>query len=65
LGRKRNVAEYRAFNLRTRKECSILNPEVVTMKNSRKAVKGVASDDGKTKVFRILGAKAAAELIKG
>jgi hypothetical protein len=58
------VTEYKAFNLRTRKECTILNPEVVTMKNGRKAVKGVASDDGKTRVFRILGAKEAAELAK-
>jgi hypothetical protein len=53
--------EYKAFNLRTRKECVILNPEVITMKNGRKAVQGLASDDGKTKVFRILGAKEAAE----
>jgi hypothetical protein len=58
------VTEYKAFNLRTRKECTILNPEVVTMKNGRKAVKGVASDDAKTRVFRILGAKEAAELAK-
>jgi hypothetical protein len=50
-------AEYKAFNLRTRKECTILNPEIVTMKNGRKAVQGTASDDGKTKVFRIMSAK--------
>jgi hypothetical protein len=49
--------EYSAFNLRTRKQCTILNPEIVTMKNGRKAVQGTASDDGKTKVFRILGAR--------
>lgn len=50
------MPEYKAFNLRTRQECTILNPEIVTMKNGRKAVQGIASDDGKTKVFRILGA---------
>ena len=56
------MKEFKAFNLRTRKECTIMNPEIVTMKNGRKAVQGVASDDGKTKVFRILGAKEAAEI---
>ncbi|MEX1255120.1 MAG: hypothetical protein WEE64_12350 [Dehalococcoidia bacterium] len=56
------MKEYKAYNLRTRKECTIMNSEVVTMKNGRKAVRGIASDDGTTKVFRILGAKEAAEL---
>jgi hypothetical protein len=51
--------EYKAFNLRTRKECTILEPEVITMRNGRKAVQGIASDDKKTKVFRILGKKEA------
>jgi hypothetical protein len=53
--------EFKAFNLRTRRECTILEPVIVTMKNGRKAVQGIASDDGKTKVFRILGAKEAAD----
>jgi hypothetical protein len=53
--------EFTAFNLRTRQECTILNPEIVTMRNGRKAVQGTASDDGKTRVFRILGAKDIAE----
>jgi hypothetical protein len=60
LGKETSKAmlnDYRAFNLRTRKHCTILNPEIVTMKNGRKAVQGTASDDGKTKVFRILGAQ--------
>lgn len=61
-GRRLTMKEISAFNLRTRKKCTILEPEIVTMKNGRKAVRGLASDDGKTKVFRILGAAEAAEL---
>jgi amphi-Trp domain-containing protein len=53
--------EFRAFNLSTRQECTILNPEIVTMKNGRKMVQGVASDDHKTKVSRILSAGVAAD----
>jgi amphi-Trp domain-containing protein len=52
--------EFKAFNLSTRQQCTILNPEIVTMKNGRKLVRGLASDDGKTKVSRILGAEGAA-----
>lgn len=47
--------EVQAFNLRTRRQVTIKDPQVVTMKNGRKAVVGTASDDGTTRVFRILG----------
>jgi amphi-Trp domain-containing protein len=53
--------EFKAFNLSTRQECTILNPEIVTMKNGRRMVQGLASDDGKTKVTRILSADVAAD----
>jgi amphi-Trp domain-containing protein len=53
--------EFKAFNLSTRQECTILNPEIVTMKNGRKMVQGLASDDRKTKVTRILSAGVAAD----
>lgn len=59
------MKEVRAFNLRTRQECTIIDPEVVTMKTGRKAVRGIASDDKKTKVFRILSATEARELEAG
>jgi hypothetical protein len=59
------TGEYKAFNLRTRQECTIKDPEVVTMKNGRMAVRGVASDDGKTPVFRILSATDAKALGAG
>jgi hypothetical protein len=56
------ATEYKAFNLRTRNTCTINNPKVVTMSNGRKAVQGIASDDGKTKVFRILSLAEARQL---
>jgi hypothetical protein len=56
------LAEITAYNLRTRTQCTILEPEIVTMKNGRKAVRGLASDDGKTKVFRILSPAEARKL---
>jgi amphi-Trp domain-containing protein len=58
---ERTTPEFKAFNLSTRQECTILNPEIVTMKNGRKMVQGLASDDHKTKVSRILSADVAAD----
>lgn len=43
-----------AYNVRTRKKTTIKNPTLVTMKNGRKAIKGIAADDGKTTVFRMM-----------
>jgi hypothetical protein len=57
-----DTLELPAYNLRTRQKCTIQDPEIVTMKNGRKAVRGIASDDGKTKVFRILKAEEVAQL---
>lgn len=62
--RNRSMPEIQAFNLRTRTACTITNPELVTLKNGRPAVRGVASDDGVTIVMRILNAKAAEALAK-
>jgi hypothetical protein len=59
------MKEVTAFNLRTRQQCTIIDPEIVTMKTGRKAVRGVASDDKKTTVFRILSAAEAKELESG
>jgi hypothetical protein len=54
--------EITAYNLRTRQKVTVLRPEVVTLKNGRKAVRGVASDDGKTPVFKMLSEAQAREL---
>ncbi|MBN18616.1 MAG: hypothetical protein CL758_03950 [Chloroflexi bacterium] len=46
-----------AYSLKLRKRVEIKNPKIVTMKNGRKAVQGVAAEDPSSKVFRILGDK--------
>jgi hypothetical protein len=43
-----------AYNVKTRKKTTIKNPQLVTLKNGRKALKGVAADDGKTAVFKMI-----------
>ena len=40
-----------AYSLKLRKTVEILNPKIVTMKNGRKAVQGVAAEDPSAKVF--------------
>ena len=41
--------------MKLRKTVEIQEPELVTMKNGRQAVRGVAAEDPTSKVFRILG----------
>ena len=57
---------YTAYSVKLKKNVEIKDPELVTMKNGRKAIKGVAAEDPTQKVFRILSAadaeKAAKEL---
>ncbi len=56
--------ELTAYSVKLRKKVEIANPEIVTMKNGRKAVQGVAAEDPSSKVFRILGDKEVAEVEK-
>ena len=53
-----------AYSLKLRKRVEIKDPKIVTMKNGRKAVQGVAAEDPSSKVFRILGDKELAEVEK-
>ena len=53
-----------AYSLKLRKTVEILNPKIVTMKNGRKAVQGVAAEDPSAKVFRILSDNDVAEVEK-
>ena len=53
-----------AYSVKLKKVVEIANPQIVTMKNGRKAVQGVASEDPSSKVFRILSDKDVAELEK-
>jgi hypothetical protein len=55
------MKEVTAYNLKTKKQVKMLNPELVTLKNGRKALRGVAADDSKTAVVKMLSAEAIAE----
>jgi hypothetical protein len=48
------MKEILAYNVKTRQKTGIKNPQLVTMKNGRKAITGVAADDGKTKLYRMI-----------
>ena len=51
-----------AYSVKLKKVVEIANPQIVTMKNGRKAVQGVASEDPSSKVFRILSDKDVADV---
>ena len=55
------MKEVTAYNLKTKEQVKMVNPEMVTLKNGRKALRGVAGDDGKTTVVKMLSADAIAE----
>jgi hypothetical protein len=44
-----------AYSVKLKKVVEIKDPELITMKNGRMAVRGVAAEDSSNKVFRILG----------
>ena len=44
-----------AYSVKLKKVVEIKDPELITMKNGRQAVRGVAAEDPGSKVFRILG----------
>ena len=48
------MKELTAYNMKTHKECKIMNPRLITMRNGRKAIAGIADDDRKTRVFRMV-----------
>ena len=54
--------ELKAYSVKLRKMVTIKNPEIVTLKNGRKAVRGVASEDPSSKVLRIVSDKQAEEI---
>ena len=53
-----------AYSVKLKKIVEIKDPELITMKNSRMAVRGVAAEDPTSKVFRILSDKDVAEVEK-
>ena len=56
------MVELKAYSVKLRKMVEIKNPELVTLKNGRKAVRGVASEDPSSKVIRIVSDKQAEEI---
>ncbi|MGB9726195.1 MAG: hypothetical protein ACP5I2_06865 [Fervidicoccaceae archaeon] len=54
--------EFEAFDVKARKKVKLLNPEIVTLKNGRVAVKGKSPETGIT-IYRILS-KAEAEKLQ-
>ena len=57
--------EYQAYCLGLRKNVTIANPELVEMKNGRYAVKGVAKENPKYRVSRILKASEVEDAKRG
>ena len=55
------MVELTAYSLKLRKVVAIKDPELVTLKNGRKAVRGVAKEDPSNKVIRILSDEQAEE----
>ena len=56
------MLELTAYSVKLRKKVAIKDPELVTLKNGRKAVRGVAAEDSSSKVFRIVSDKQAEEI---
>ena len=54
--------ELKAYSVKLRKMVSIKDPELVILKNGRKAVRGVAPEDPSSKVIRIVSDKQAEEI---
>ena len=56
------MEELTAYSLKLRKTVVIKDPELVTLKNGRMAVRGVAEEDPSSKVVRIVSDKQAEEV---
>ena len=56
------MVELTAYSLKLRKMVAIKDPELVTLKNGRMAVRGVAAEDPSSKVMRIVSDKQAEEV---
>lgn len=56
------MIELKAYSVKLRKMVDIKDPELVTLKNGRKAIRGVASEDPSSKVIRMVSEKQAEEI---
>ena len=53
------MVDLTAYSVKLKKMVVIKDPEVVTLKNGRKAIRGVAAEDPTSKVIRIVSDKEA------
>ena len=58
------MVKFTAYSVKLKKVVTIKDPKLVTFKNGRKAVRGVAEEDPSSKVFRIVSDEQAEE-VKG
>ncbi len=56
------MQELTAYSVKLRKMVAIKDPELVTLKNGRMAVRGVAWEDPSSRVIRIVSAMQAEEI---
>ena len=56
------MMEMTAYSVKLRKIVTIKDPELVTLKNGRKAVRGVAAEDPSSKVIRIVSDEQAEDI---
>ena len=56
------MEELKAYSVKLRRMVTIKDPEIVTLKNGRKAVRGVAEEDPSSKVIRIVNAEQAEKI---
>ena len=59
-----DMDELKTYSVKLRKMVTIKDPEIVTLKNGRKAVRGVAAEDPSSKVIRFVNTEQA-EKIQG
>ena len=59
------MKEIAGYNVRTRTKTTMKNPQLVTMKNGKHALKGIAADDNKTTLYRIISAQEAQQFKAG
>jgi hypothetical protein len=59
------MKEILAYNVRTRTKATMKNPQLITMKNGKHALKGIAADDNKTTLYLIISAAEAKQLKTG
>ncbi|MDE2861653.1 MAG: hypothetical protein OYI31_01420 [Chloroflexota bacterium] len=56
------MEELKAYSVKLRRMVTIKDPEIVTLKNGRKAVRGVAAEDPSSRVMRIVNAEQAEKI---